>query len=133
MALTSIADTRLLISLEFPANPEMGTKIRDLFVREAKGRLLAPTIILAEFIRIAGRKMGEESAKSRLRLLEERGMKVVAVHRENALMAGSLLLSHRDLPIANAIIASYVKNGVAEYVVTDDPHFRALGIKTKWL
>jgi predicted nucleic acid-binding protein len=133
VALTSIADTRLLISLEFPANTEMGTKIRDLFVKEARGRLLAPTIILAEFIRIAGTKIGEEAAKNRLRLLEERGMKIVPVDKKNALIAGSLLLSHRDLPIADAIIASYVKTDVAEYVVTDDPHFRALGIKTKWI
>ena len=133
MALTSIADTRLLISLEFPANTEMGTKIRDLFVKEARGRLLAPTIILAEFIRIAGTKIGEEAAKNRLRLLEERGMKILPVDKKNALIAGSLLLSHRDLPIADAIIASYVKTDVAEYVVTDDPHFRALGIKTKWI
>ena len=133
MALTSIADTRLLISLEFPANTEMGTKIRDLFVKEARGRLLAPTIILAEFIRIAGTKIGEEAAKNRLQLLEERGMQIVPVDKKNALIAGSLLLSHRDLPIADAIIASYVKTDVAEYVVTDDPHFRALGIKTKWI
>ena len=133
MALTSIADARLLISLEFPANTEMGTKIRDLFVKEARGRLLAPTIILAEFIRIAGTKIGEEAAKNRLRLLEERGMQIVPVDKKNALIAGSLLLSHRDLPIADAIIASYVKTDVAEYVVTDDPHFRALGIKTKWI
>ena len=133
MALTSIADTRLLISLEFPANTEMGTKVRDLFVREAIGRLLAPTIILAEFIRIAGTKIGEEAAKNRLLLLEERGMQIVPVDKKNALIAGSLLLSHRDLPIADAIIASYVKTDVAEYVVTDDPHFRALGIKTKWI
>ena len=111
----------------------MGTKIRDLFVKEAKGHLLAPTIILAEYIKVAGIRIGEEAAKSRLRLLEERGMKVVAVDRENALMAGSLLLSHRDLPIAHAIIASYVKGGVAEYALTDDPHFKALGIKTKWI
>jgi len=133
VALTSIADTRLLISLEFPANTEMGTKIRDLFVKEAIGRLLAPTIILAEFIRIAGTKIGEEAAKNRLRLLEERGMQIVPVDKKNALIAGSLLLSHRDLPIADAIIASYVKTDVAEYVVTDDPHFRTLGIKTKWI
>jgi predicted nucleic acid-binding protein len=133
VALTSIADTRLLISLEFPANTEMGTKIRDLFVKEARGRLLAPTIILAEFIRIAGTKIGEEAAKNRLRLLEERGMQIVPVDKKNALIAGSLLLSHRDLPIADAIIASYVKTDVAEYVVTDDPYFRALGIKTKWI
>ena len=133
MALTSIADTRLLIFLEFPADLTMGTKIRDFFVKEARGRLLAPTIILAEFVRIAGAKIGEEAAKNRLRLLEERGMQIVSIDKENALIAGGLLLSHRDVPLADALIASYVKTGAAEYVVTDDPHFKSLGVKTKWL
>ena len=133
MALTSIADTRLLIFLEFPADLAMGTKIRDFFVKEARGRLIAPTIILAEFVRIAGAKIGEEAAKNRLRLLEERGMQIVSIDKENALIAGGLLLSHRDVPLADALIASYVKTGAAEYVVTDDPHFKSLGVKTKWL
>ena len=59
-------------------------------------------------------------------------MQIVSMAKENSLVAGGLLLAHRDIPIADAIIASYVKSGVAEYVVTDDPHFKALGIKTKW-
>ncbi len=77
--------------------------------------------------------MGEEAAKTRLRLLKERGMQTAPIDEENALIAGSLLLSHRNVPIADAIIASYVKTGVAECVLTDDPHFKALGVKTKWL
>ncbi len=133
MALTSVADTRLLISLEFPSDSKMGNKTRDLFVKEARNGLIAPAIILTEFIRIAGARIGEEAAKNRLRLLEERGMKIVPTDKENALIAGGLLLSNRDVPIADAIIASYVKAGVAEYVITDDQHFKALGVKTKWL
>jgi hypothetical protein len=37
------------------------------------------------------------------------------------------------VPLADAIIASYVKTGEADYVVTDDPHFKALNVKTKWI
>ena len=33
------------------------------------------------------------------------------------------------MPIGVALIASNVKNGAAEYVVIDDPHFKALGVK----
>ena len=131
--MTSVADTRLLIFLEFPANQEMGTKTRDFFEKELRARLLAPSIILTEFVEIAGAKIGEEAAKNRLRLLKERGMQTIPIDEENALIAGSLLLSHRNVPIADAIIASYVKTGVAECVLTDDPHFKALGVKTKWL
>jgi predicted nucleic acid-binding protein len=133
MALTSVADTRLLVFLEFPANRETGTKTRDFFEKELKGCLLAPSIILTEFVEVAGVKIGEEAAKTRLRLLKERGMQTMPLDEENALIAGSLLLSHRNVPIADAIIASYVKTGAADYVVTDDPHFKALGVKTKWL
>ena len=131
--MTSVADTRLLIFLEFPANQEMGTKTRDFFEKELRGRLLAPSIILTEFVEIAGAKIGEEAAKTRLRLLKERGMQTIPIDEENALIAGSLLLSQRNVPIADAIIASFVKTGVAEYVVTDDAHFKTLGVKTKWL
>jgi len=131
--LTSVADTRLLIFLEFPANQEMGTKTRDFFEKELRGRLLAPSIILTEFVEIAGAKIGEEAAKTRLRLLKERGMQTIPIDEENALIAGNLLLSHRNIPIADAIIASFVKTGVAQYVLTDDAHFKALSVKTKWL
>ena len=133
MALTSVADTRLLFTLEFPYSPEIKQKTRILLEKELKGRLLAPTIVLTEFIEIAGARIGEEAAKNRLRLLKERGMQIVPLDEEYALIAGSLLLAHRNVSTADAIIASYVKTGAAEYVVSDDPHFKALGVKTKWL
>jgi predicted nucleic acid-binding protein len=131
--LTSIADTRLLFTLEFPPSPEIKQKTRVFLEKELKTRLLAPTIVLTEFVEIAGARIGEEAAKNRLRLLKERGMQIVPLDEEHALVAGSLLLTHRNVSTADAIITSYVKTGVGEYVVTDDPHFKALGIKTKWL
>lgn len=94
--------------------------------------LLAPSIVLTEFIEIAGTRIGEDAAITRIRLLRERGMRTVALDEKEALIAGSLLLAHRNVPIADALIASFVKTGVAEYVVTDDPHFKALNVKTKW-
>ncbi|MCL4429143.1 MAG: PIN domain-containing protein [Chloroflexi bacterium] len=131
--MTSVADTRLLLTLEFPPTLAAKEKARDLFEKELRGYLLVPSIVLAEFVEYAGARIGEEAAKTRLRLLKERGMQTVPVEEENALIAGCLLLSHRNVPIADAIIASYVKSGVAEYVVTDDVHFRALGVKTRWI
>jgi predicted nucleic acid-binding protein len=111
----------------------MASRTREFFKKELRGKLLAPSIILTEFVEIAGAKIGEEAAKTRLRMLKERGMETMPVNEENALIAGTLLLSHRNVSTADAIIASYVKTGAAEYVVTDDPHFKALGVKTKWL
>jgi bifunctional DNA-binding transcriptional regulator/antitoxin component of YhaV-PrlF toxin-antitoxin module len=43
------------------------------------------------------------------------------------------LFEIKEAAIADTLIASFVKMGLAEYVVTDDRHFKSLGIKTKWL
>ena len=67
-----------------------------------------------------------------MRLLKDMGMRTMALDEEEALVAGSMLLSHQNVPIADALIASFVKLGAAEYFITDDPHFKTLGIRTKW-
>ncbi len=131
--MTSIADTRLLIFLQFPSTLQMGTETRDFITKELNQQLIAPTIVLAEFIKLAGALIGQEAAKNKLRQLEERGLQIAPLDEQHALVAGSLLLSHSNIPIADAIIASYVKTGIAEYVLTDDPHFESLGVKTRWL
>jgi len=130
--LTGVADTRLLLTLEFPPNAETKRQVENLVQREISKRLLAPSIVLTEFIKIAGPKLGKDGAKTRLRLLTDRGMRVAALEEEEAIAAGDLLLSHQDVPTADALIGSFVKTGIAEYVVTDDPHYKTLSIKTKW-
>jgi predicted nucleic acid-binding protein len=133
LALTSVADTRLLLTLEFPPSQGVKVKTRDFFEKELRSRLLAPSIILTEFVEFAGAKIGEDAAKNRIRLLKDRGMQIVPIDEVHALVAGNLLLSHRNVPIADALIASFVKTGAAEYVATDDQHFNVLGVKTKWI
>ena len=130
--MTGVADTRLLLTLEFPPSEEIKKKIEELMRNEIARRILAPSIILSEFLKIAGPRMGEDAARVRLRLLKDRGMRTIPLDEEEALVAGSLLLSHQNVPIADALIASFVKLGTAEYVVTDDPHYKTLGIRTKW-
>ncbi len=77
--------------------------------------------------------MGKDAALVRLRLLKQKGMRTVALGELEALTAGEMLLSHQDVPVADALIASFVRRGVAEYVISDDPHFKALGVRTKWI
>jgi predicted nucleic acid-binding protein len=131
--LTGVADTRILFFMEVPATPEMGRKTRDFFEKELRENLLVPTVVLAEFIEIAGARIGEATAKTRIRVLEERGMQIMQFDERHAMKTGSLLLSNRKVPLADAIIASYVKTGEADYVVTDDPHFKMLNVKTRWI
>lgn len=133
MALTAVADTRLLLTLEFPPDRETKRRVEAMMTRELAGRLIVPTIVLTEFLKIAGVRIGEATARLRLRLLKDRGLHTLAVSEEMALSAGSLLVKHQEIPIADALIASPVKLGEADYVVTDDPHYKTLGIKTKWL
>lgn len=130
--MTGVADTRLLLTLEFPPTEENRGLTEDLARKEIARRLLAPSIILTEFMKIAGPKIGEDAARTRIRLLVERGMRITPLDEEQALVAGSLLISHQNVPIADALIASFVKTRLAEYVVTDDPHYKALGVRTRW-
>ena len=130
--MTSVADTRLLLTLEFPSTDDKGARTERFLEKEIARRMLVPSIVLTEFIEYAGARIGEDAARTRIRVLKEKGTKTVPLGEQNALIAGSLLLSHRNVPIADALIASFVKIGVAEYVITDDPHFKSMGIKTKW-
>ena len=61
------------------------------------------------------------------------GMQVVSLDEECALTVEAFLLSKRNKPIADALIASLVKNSLADYVLSDDTHYKTLGIKTKWI
>ena len=131
--MTGIADTRLLLTLEFPPNETLGLNVANLVEKELTRQLLAPSIVLTEFVKYAGSRIGEDAAKTRLRLLKEKGLRVIPLNEKDALTAGSLLLANRNVPIANALIASFVINGAAEYIITDDPHFKSLGVKTKWV
>ncbi len=131
--MTGVADTRLLFFLAVPPTLEMGRKTRDFFEKELRDNLLVPTVVLTEFIEIVGARIGEEAAKTRIRLLKERGLEIVHFDERHALETGGLLLSNRKVPLADAIIASYIKTGEADYVLTDDLHFKALNIKTKWI
>ncbi len=131
--MTGIADTRLLLTLEFPPSKETKQRVETTMAYELAHRLLAPSIVLTEFLKIAGTRMGESPARLRLNLLKERGMKILSLTEDMALVAGKLLLSHQDVPIADALIASPAQTGEADYVVTDDPHYKVLGVRTKWI
>ena len=54
--MTAIVDTRLLLTLEFPPNKEVRRKVEAVVTRELGNKLLAPSIVLTEFLKIAGGK-----------------------------------------------------------------------------
>jgi predicted nucleic acid-binding protein len=132
MAMTSVADTRLLLTLQFPYDDKAGERARAFFQKELTRGVILPSIVLAEFIKIAGTRIGIQAAVSIVNNLKERGMKVKPIDEETALEAGKLLVKHGNLPFADALIAAFASRKIAEYVLSDDPHFQVLGCKTRW-
>src|SRR5207245_6120411 len=85
LAMTAVADTRLLLTLQFPPTKELKARIEETITRELAGRLIAPSVMSTEFLKIAGARIGESAAELRLNLLKERGMKVIPITEEMAL------------------------------------------------
>jgi predicted nucleic acid-binding protein len=130
--MTSVVDTRLLLALQFPSDKSTGDKIR-IFVRKEMTRgVVLPSIVLSEFVKIAGSRIGIQAALNTITMLKEHGMKVQAIDEELALEAGKLLLEYGPVPLADSLIAAFASSKIAEYVLSDDPYFKDLGIKTRW-
>ena len=130
--MTSVADTRILLTLQFSSDEATGEKVRTFVQKELARGIILPSIVVSEFIKIAGSRIGVQAAVRTLTLLKERGMKVKPVDEEVALEAGKLLLKHRNVPFADSLVAAFVSCKMAEYVLSDDPHFQTLGSKTRW-
>lgn len=130
--MTSVADTRLLLTLQFPPDEATRDKVGSFVQKEVGRGVILPSIVLSEFLKIAGSKIGVQAAARTLNLLKERGMKVKFIDEEVALEAGKLLVKHRNVPFADSLIAAFTSIKVAEYVLSDDPHFQIIGIKTRW-
>lgn len=94
--------------------------------------IILPSIVMAEFLKIAGSMIGIQTAIRNINILKERGMKVRSIDEDLALEAGKLLLKSRNVPFADSLIAAFVSKRIAEYVLTDDPHFTILDCRTKW-
>jgi predicted nucleic acid-binding protein len=132
MAMTSAADTRLLLTLQFPPDEEIRDMVRTFIQKEIARGIIVPSIVLSEFVKIAGSRIGIQAAFGTINTLKEHGMKVRSIDEHLAMEAGKLLLKHRDVPFADALIAAFTFSKIAEYVLSDDPHFEVLGSKTKW-
>ncbi len=130
--MTSVADTRLLLTLQFPPDDAAKDNIQALVQKELARGIILPSIVLSEFVKIAGSRIGIQAVTRTISILKERGMKVRSVDEEVAMEAGKLLIKHTNVPFADALIAAFVSTKIAEYVLSDDPHFKILGTKIRW-
>ncbi|RSN71724.1 PIN domain-containing protein [Candidatus Methanodesulfokora washburnensis] len=126
-----ILDTKFLIAHTFPPSDEERRDIANFLSRISKEKLIIPSIVITEFMKVAGTRLGAEQARIKLKLWTARGAGVLSVDEETAFLAGELALRHKDIPIADVIIGAVAKQHKAA-IITDDPHFKMLNLKTVW-
>ena len=131
--MTVVADTRFLLTFKFPPTKETRQEMTSLMEESLRHGLLVSSIVVTEFIKLAGKRIGEEAALVFLRELTIRGANIVAVDEKIAIEAGKLALRHWDVPIADILIGATAIMYHAENIISDDRHFKQMKFKTKWL
>jgi len=126
-----ILDTRFLIAHSFPKSEEEREKMKNFLSKISKDSLIIPSIVVIEFIKIAGLTIGLEMAKIKLRLWIGSGAEVTPIDKDTAFLAGEIASQHKGVPIADVIIGA-IDNRFKATVVTNDPHFTILDVKTIW-
>ena len=133
MAMTAVADTRFLVVFTFPSTEREKESVRELMHQSLRERLIIPTVVVTEYLKAAGRKIGKAAAMAKIANLKESGAEIAALDEKTAVKAGELLLAHGEKPIGDAIIAAAALIKKARHVISDDPHFGEFGLRTKWM
>jgi len=132
--LKEILDSRFLLTHYAARDEELLSRTRAKLLalrRERRGVL--PSIVIAEVTASVCREAGRDRALAQLRALEHAGLEVVSLDADLARDAGLLRCIHRDLPMADCVIAATALR-LGGRVVTDDPHFsKVRGLRTTWI
>ena len=131
--MTLVSDTRFLLVHTFPADEEERNRIRELMHSSLRERLVIPSVVLAEYFKTAGKKIGKQGVLTRISSLKESGAEVSRLDESMALLAGQLLLKDEKRSIGDALIAATALELHASHVISDDPHFHEFGLKTRWI
>jgi len=131
--MTLVADTRFSFGYTFPASEEERERIRDLMDSSLREHLVIPSVVLTEYFKAAGRFIGKGGVSARIFAMKDRGAEISHLDENRALLAGELLLKDVKRSIGDALIAATALDLHASHVLSDDPHFRELGLKTKWI
>jgi predicted nucleic acid-binding protein len=132
--LREILDSRFLVTHYSTDDEQILSRTRAKLAalrRERRGVL--PSIVIAEVMNAVCREGGRDKALAQLRALEHAGLEVVPLDPEVAREAGLLKCMHRDLPMADCVIAATALR-LEGRVVTNDPHFsKVKGLRTVWI
>jgi predicted nucleic acid-binding protein len=126
-----VLDTRFFIAHSFPSTLDDRERIASFAVKVATEDLLASTVSIVEFVKVAGARIGRDAATTRLRVWKKGGLEFVPVSEEIGFVSGELAHSHPEVPLGEVVIAATARQASA-VVVTDDPHYGGLGVKTLW-
>mgnify|MGYP000073555242 CR=1 FL=1 len=127
-----VIDTRFLLAYTFPSTIEDRRLLYMFFQNKIlKENTVIPSIVVTEYLKIAGRIIGSTPSEVQVKRFERVGVKIEPILDMDSYVAGKLLLKNPDVPIAEALIAAVAKRLKAK-VVTNDPHYKVLGVKTIW-
>ncbi len=129
-----VLDSRFLVLHYASKDEAVLTRTREKLTRLRKERRgVIPSVVVAEMTNLVCREGGRERALSQLRALEHSGLEIVPLDVSISRDAGLLRCTHRDLPMADCVIAATAVS-LRGRVVTDDPHFsRVKGLRTTWI
>ena len=127
-----VIDTRFLLAYTFPPTIE-DKKLLFMFFQNKilREKSVIPSIVVTEYLKIAGRIVGLISSEMQVKRFERAGVKIEPILDIDGYTAGKLLLKNPSIPIADALIAAVAQRLKAK-VVTDDPHYKVLEVKTIW-
>jgi predicted nucleic acid-binding protein len=131
--MTVVSDTRFLVVYTFPANEQERDGVRALMHRSLREHFVIPSVVLTEYFKTAGKKIGKQAVTTRISSLKESGAEVSELDESTALLAGELLLKDTKRSIGDALIAATALELHASHVISDDPHFHEFGLKTRWI
>ncbi len=130
----AVLDTRFFHAHFGSGDPRVLERTREKLSRlrrEHRGAI--PSIVLAEVAHILCVEVGRKEALSGVRAMEQYGLPIVPLDAGIAREAGLLKCMHRDVPIADCIIAATALQGGGS-VVSDDGHFRRVkGLRVTWI
>jgi len=131
--MTHVADTRFLLVHTFPVDEQERARTRELMHRSLRDHMVIPSIVVTEYFRTAGRKIGKQGVSTQISVLKENGAEISDLDEGTAFLAGELSLKNERRSIGDTIIAATALVFQASDIITDDTHFHEFGLKTKWI
>jgi predicted nucleic acid-binding protein len=124
-----VLDTNFLV-LHYFSKDETLAKTKAVLGRCRKigNSGIVPAMVLGEFYAVTMRKAGREVAEKVFLEIVNSGLSIADMTPPIAKQAGALRVKHKEaVPWGDCIIAATAILHDADYVVTEDPHFKGIG------